>query len=78
MKIKEEFINYIESKGLNMGMILENSHSVYADVFDVEPNKDDFTQVIHIDGESWGVRLAKKDMNNELITNGFFKTYKNK
>lgn len=78
MKIKEEFIKYIESKGLNRGAIWESSHSVYADVSDVEPNKDDFTQVTHIDGESWGVRLAKKDMNNELITNGFFKTYKNK
>ena len=73
MKIKEEFLNYIESKGLNRGAIWESSHSVYADVSGVEPNKDDFTQIIHTGRESWTVRLSKKDLNNELITNGFFK-----
>lgn len=72
MKTKEQFLNYLESKGLFRGQIWENSHSLYADVSDVEPNIDDFSQVIQIDKWLWEVRLSKKDINNELITNGFF------
>lgn len=67
---EEHFKNYCESQGLEVVKITETPQSWYAFVRG-KINTDRFTQWA-TKGTVRVIRLSKKDIENELITKGFF------
>lgn len=68
----KKFREYLRSLGLTSIYIEENVHSFEALVVG-SPSIEDFTQITRHSVEGYITRLAKRDMDNEKITKGFFK-----
>lgn len=70
---KKRFREYLKSLGFVTNCVTENEYSFEALVVDSVPSIKDFTQIRRHTLRGYVVRLAKKDLNNEKITKGFFK-----
>ena len=74
-----QFLNYLEALNLFRWKITETPSAFEAVISqDTKPSLKNFTQVLLNDDGTYWVRLSKKDVNNELITGGFFKLKKDK
>lgn len=69
----EQFHHYLIHLGLFRLTISETSHAFWATLTESDqPNLSNFTQISKNEDGLPVVRLSKKDIHNEAITNGFF------